>query len=156
MYPEMAFVTVSLEAPATKISNRTHKTKEEIAMCSKRLGLFSHSNSWTRYLNSGVVSLGKRPKVRNIWYLTYLISWNSCVSTTRSFHPLLFFRVAVQALHDHHQRFEMHGDCWMIWSVEMLKMKRTGSYYAIKINALSEFEQGSYYFFSYRFYDAVH
>lgn len=141
--------------------NRTHKTKEEIAMCFKRLGLFWYSNLWTRYLNSGVASLGKRLKVRNIWYqginLTYLISWNSCVRTTQSFRPLLFFRVAVQALHDHHQRFEMHGDCyWMIWSVEMLKIKLTGNYYAIKITALSESEQGTYYFFSYRFYNAVH
>ena len=36
----------------------------------------------------------------------------------------------------------------------MFKIKRTESYYAIKITALNEFEQGAYYFFSYRFCSA--
>lgn len=38
----------------------------------------------------------------------------------------------------------------------MFKIERTGSYYAIKIKALNGFEQGTCYFFSYRFYNAVH
>lgn len=81
--------------------------------------------------------------------LTYLISWNSCVSTAQSFRPLLFFRVAVQALHDHHQRFEMHVDqCSLNVLINgKVQNEAKGNCHAIKITSLNEFEQSTYYFF---------
>lgn len=140
-------------APALKIRNHTDETKEEIAMCFKLYGFFSYSNLRARYWNSVIASLGKRLTATRIWYqginLTYLISWNSCVSTARSFRPFLFFRVAVQALHDHHQRFEMHVDQCSLsvlinWKVQN---EANGNCHVIKITALNEYEQSTYYFF---------
>lgn len=140
-------------APTLKIRNHTDETKEEIAMCFKLHGFFSYSNLRARYLNSVIASLGKRLTATSIWYqginLTYLISWNSCVSTARSFRPLLFFRVAVQALHDHHQRFEMHVDQCSLNVLINVKVQNEakGNCHAIKMTALNEFEQSTYYFF---------
>lgn len=52
----------------------------------------------------------------------------------------------------------MHGESCLndLLGENVQSVKRTESYYAIKITALNGFEQGTYYFFSYRFYSAVH
>lgn len=109
-----------------------------------------------------VASFGKRLKARNIWYQGIKFNLPDKFESLRkhvsklspaSFSlesPSKLCTTIISALKC------MAKAVWMIWSVEMFKIKLTGSYYAINIKALNVFEQEICYFFSYRFSNVVH